>query len=200
MGRSSYLGGSTIIHRGSGASSRRKSRPASEITVELQGQEAFAKEIAGNVTAFLYDGDPDPKITPSTLFDNARFEFEAVCVEARKIRRILQAYHRGEISSVEILVAARDFPNISVWKFEDARSRVALVAYLRDTHGAAAANSGILGIYPSRHALENEFAGEGWLVAQSPEDLTDIRPSDLKGIWQKARPTSAISGRLKPKN
>jgi hypothetical protein len=195
VGRNSYLGGSTLIHRGNGALPVRKSRPSSEVAAALQEQKARAGETARKVTAFLFDGGPEPKIEPAALFDTADFYFEAVCVHAKRVRSMVLAYQNGDISDFEFLTALRAYPKISVWKYTDGDERSALVVYLRASDSQTG-TSGIVGAYPSHDLLTKAFADEGWVIAREPGELAAMRPAELRDIGQNAGRTSSIVGRL----
>lgn len=102
MGRNSYLGGSTIIHRGTGGASSRQRKP--KLSREQQALIDYKNEthlleleretvaIANSATAFIHDGADKPLISTSQLFDSAVFFADIPMASAHAVKKAIRAF------------------------------------------------------------------------------------------------------------
>lgn len=197
MGRNSYLGGSTIIHRGTGGSASRQRKV--KLSREQQAHMDYIKEIsllelerenikiANSVTAFLYDGAGKPQISSSQLFDSAVFFADVPLASAHSVKTAIRAFKEEGGDFVRFISDVGQTLPVSAWRYQDSQRRQAIVGFLRD-----AKHPRIIGVYPTVEALIDEGVSHGWVAVADMEQLAHRKTTEFKELADRFKKTKGL--------
>lgn len=197
MGRNSYLGGSTIIHRGTGGSTSRQRQPKLsrerqalvDYIYEMRLLELERESVARTnaLTAFIYEGAQKPQISPSQLFDGAVFFADTPMASAISVKAAIRVFKEEGGDFVRFIAdVGRTLP-VSAWRYQDTQRRQAIVGYLRDTKRPR-----IIGLYPNLEALIDEAASFGWVPVADMEQLAKRKTSEFKEAADRFKKTKGF--------
>jgi hypothetical protein len=187
MGRNSYLGGSTIVHGGSGWFSRSRAKAATPeqkaldaLALELQLYEAEARnaDIADAVVRAFYDEGLQAPLDVNTIFEVARFSVEMSAVTLRPARK--EAFD-AETVRFYAKCGGDDLRSFSSWTMTASDGRSVVAVCCRSQR-----HPELVGIYPDESEFCSEAAASGWLALESWDSIDIVPEADLRRVWTAA--------------
>nr|WP_166179445.1 RagB/SusD family nutrient uptake outer membrane protein [Altererythrobacter segetis] len=181
MARTSYLGGSTVIHGGSGWFGRAaKTKGYAEALCELKAeQEAYKNELRERaridaLVAAVHDGSDVPAMNLAEVVELARFEKElsAICLRSPNGPPESDRARMRE----DARWARRE--TFSLWAFNDCKGRRAIaLCHIKKPH------SKVIGFYADEQAVRDEAAANGWFMTEN-WDLSGVADAELRKGWR----------------
>jgi hypothetical protein len=183
MRRNSYLGGSTVVHPGSGwfsRQARRKETPERKAVRELQAERALleserrSQSLKKAIIDAAHDGSGS-KIKLDEVLEVGRFSSEIYAV---RIRSREQRHSAFEATKVRFDAKySGSLCHFSLWTIEDAQGRRTTAVCHIDGKGTK-----LVGFEPDEKSFKLAAASSGWF-AGSFEELDELPVGELHKIW-----------------